>query len=133
MRVLSKKLGKYEGRNEKENELLDVCSDMILDWGFKWAIALFFGKDEDYAKHGKEELPKLYKSWNDILSDSPSGPYVLGDHISYVDFGLYHIIEDDQSADLLKGNKTEYPHLVKFIEAMNSRPNLSKYLATERK
>lgn len=133
MRMISKKLGKYEGANDEENHLLDVYSDMVTDWGNKWALAVFvLGGGEALEKHGREDVPKLYKTWNDVLSDAPNGPYLLGDRVSYADFALYHILEDDKSSDLLTTKADDYPRIHAFMKEMESRPKLSKYFATDR-
>ncbi|KAL7314420.1 hypothetical protein PS15m_005991 [Mucor circinelloides] len=127
MRFLSHKLGQYEGSNEKEVQLLDAYSDMIMDWAFRWAIGVF-GDEAQLKAYKETHAVNNYKNFEEILSDN-EGPYLLGDKISYADFILYHMIEDDGSAI----DAASQPHLSAFINAIENRPNLKKYLATERK
>ncbi|CEP19121.1 hypothetical protein [Parasitella parasitica] len=129
MRYISRKLGKYEGSNDKENQLLDAYSDIIMDWASRWAAALF---SEDIPKatelYKGKQAPDAYKAFEEILSDT-EGPYLLGKEISYADFLLYHIMEDDGS----EINSESQPRLSRFKTEFEKRPNLAKYLATERK
>lgn len=127
MRFLSHKLGQYEGSNEKEVQLLDAYSDMIMDWAFRWAIGVF-GDEAQLKAYKETHAVNNYKNFEEILSDN-EGPFLLGDKISYADFILYHMIEDDGSAI----DAASQPHLSAFINAIENRPNLKKYLATERK
>lgn len=127
MRFLSHKLGQYEGSNEKEVQLLDAYSDMIMDWAFRWATGIF-GDEAQLKTYKETHAVNNYKNFEEILSDN-EGPYLLGDKVSYADFILYHMIEDDGSAI----DAASQPHLSAFINAIENRPNLKKYLATERK
>lgn len=129
MRFISKKLGKYQGENDDEEQLLDSYTDIIMDWAGKWAGAIFGNNEETLKSYRAEYVPQSHKTWDDILSDVTSGPYLLGDRISYADFALYHILEDDNEAQV---DATSYPHLAAFVQAIQARPNLSKYLATDR-
>jgi glutathione S-transferase len=129
MRFISHKLGKYEGRNDEENQLLDAYSDAIMDWAFRWAIASFNDPTEEQKQNYKDNVAaNAYKLFEDVLSDT-EGPYLLGENISYADFVLYHMMEDDGSAI----NAVSQPYLSAFVQAIQSRPNMKKYLATDRK
>ncbi len=133
MRFLSKKLGKYEGQNDDENQLLDSYSDLLADWASIWIDATFFGSSEDSHKiHVAKVLPQNLSLWNDILSDTTSGPFLLGDRITYPDFFLYHMLEDEISLSS-SINADTHPHIAAFMKAIEARPNLSKYLASDRK
>lgn len=46
--------------------------------------------------------------------------------ISYADFLIYHLLDDDLALDRL----TDSPNLIKFVESFEQRPNIKKYLAT---
>ncbi|KAI8967885.1 glutathione S-transferase [Mycotypha africana] len=127
MRFIARKLGQYEGKDDDENQLLDAYSDMIMDWATAWAIATFRGTDEQRENYKTTTSPEKYETWETILSNK-KGPYVLGERITYVDFLLFHVLEDDDHVDALK-----HPNLSKFVEAMKNRPNLKPYLATDRK
>lgn len=127
MRLLSRKLGQYEGSNEKEVQLLDAYSDMLMDWAGRWAAGVF-GTEDQLKAYKETHAVNNYKAFEEILSDT-EGPYLLGDKISYADFVLYHMIEDDGSAI----DAASQPHLSAFSQAMENRPNLKKYFATDRK
>lgn len=130
MRFLSRKLGQYEGQDDEENQILDAYTDMVNDWIQRWVKVTFNDPAEDLVKTYREETaPKTFKTWNDILADK-NGPYILGERISYADFVLFHMLEDDTFIEICP--KT-YPHLSTFFETMKNRPNLKKYLATDRK
>ncbi|KAG2234555.1 glutathione S-transferase [Thamnidium elegans] len=130
LRFLSHKLGKYEGDNEDEFQLLDVYTDMANDWVGRWVKTVFGNPSEETVKTYREETaPQTFKTWDDILSDT-KGPFLLGEKISYADFTLFHMLEDDTT---IKVCAETYPHLSAFVEAVNNRPNLKKYLATDRK
>ncbi|KAL0576430.1 hypothetical protein ABG067_008931, partial [Albugo candida] len=123
-------LGQYEGQNDDENQLLDAYTDLVLDWANKWATALFSGNEELSKKHETEYVPQALNTWNDILSDVTSGPFILGDRITYADFALYHVLEDASPVSI---DAQVHPHIAAFTKAIDSRHNLSKYLASERK
>lgn len=55
---------------------------------------------------------------------------LLGESISYADFALYHMLEDDFS---LNFDDIEYLYIATFVEAVQNRPNLKVYFATDRK
>lgn len=46
--------------------------------------------------------------------------------ITYVDFLVYHLIDDDDARTRLD----EYPNLKLFAETFEERPNINKYLAS---
>ncbi|KAI9358706.1 glutathione S-transferase [Pilaira anomala] len=129
LRVLSRKLGKYDGENEDEVHLLDAYTDMINDWGTKWGNAYFHNHTEENMKTYKEvTCPAIFKTWDAIISDS-NGPFLLGERISYADFVLFHMLEDDPT---VKITVETHPNLYNFMEAFKNRPNMRKYLTSDR-
>lgn len=126
IRFLVNKLGQYGGRNDDEVQLLDAYTDTIVDWMTNFITYAYRNGDAD--TYLKKQAPLALKTMEDILSDSTSGPYILGDYISYTDFLLYHALEED-GTEITSEN---YPHIHQFIQAMENRPNLKKYLATDR-
>jgi glutathione S-transferase len=128
LRLISHKLGKYGGRNEEEAHLVDAYTDIVMDWAGKWAEALFGSNAEEALKTYKETtIPEFMNTFEDILSDT-EGPYLLGQEISYADFALYHLLEDDGSAI----DASTHPRLTAFVQAIENRPNIKAYLATDR-
>ncbi|KAG1189204.1 hypothetical protein G6F36_004074 [Rhizopus arrhizus] len=126
LRYLSAKLDyKYHGSNEEENYILDVVSDVTNDW-FENMKNAFFGDEEKKKHHAKVQTPSWLIKFENYYSDCKEGPYVLGNKITYADFLVYHLIEDDGARDLLD----DYPNLKLFAEAFEERPNIKKYLAS---
>lgn len=130
MRFLATKLNQYQGSNEDEVQLLDAYADVLSDWTSKWAFSVFGAFSEVAAKNFFEDTrPQLYKNFDAILSET-QGPYLLGNTITYPDFLLYHILEDDKDAQV---DADAYPYIATFAEAIKNRPNLKTYFATDRK
>ncbi|KAG0743450.1 hypothetical protein G6F62_000660 [Rhizopus arrhizus] len=125
MRYLSIKLGrKYHGTNDEEDYHLDVVSDLTNDW-FESLKNSFFGDEEKKKHHAEVERPNWLSKFEKYYSDN-EGPYLLGNRITYVDFLVYHLIDDDDARTRLD----EYPNLKLFAETFEERPNINKYLAS---
>ncbi|KAF7729508.1 hypothetical protein EC973_004182 [Apophysomyces ossiformis] len=123
LRYVSKKTGKYIGANDEENQYLDALADTSADWNVSWANARFRGTDEQKKTHAEETLPKYLNIFEKIYAKH-DGPYALGQQITYIDFMIYHRI-DDEGADY-----KAYPHLAAFVKAFTERPSLQKHLAS---
>ncbi|RCI04010.1 hypothetical protein CU098_011149 [Rhizopus stolonifer] len=132
MRFISKKLDKYQGKDEDEAQLVDAYADTVTDDITRWAAANFRGIEQLTQKYNEVDRPQAFETYERILGSKP-GPYLLGEEVSYADFFLYHYLEDDASAFEASDFKSTHPHLAAFIEAIQNRPNLKKYLATDRK
>ncbi|KAG1472193.1 hypothetical protein G6F56_001690 [Rhizopus delemar] len=126
MRYLSAKMDyKYHGSTEEENFQLDVISDMTDDW-FEHMKNAFFGDDAKKKHHAETQRPGWLAKFEKYYSDNTEGPYILGNKITYSDFLIYHLIDDDSARDLL----SDYPNLKIFAEAFEARPNIKEYLKT---
>ncbi|KAI9247695.1 hypothetical protein BDA99DRAFT_565066 [Phascolomyces articulosus] len=121
IRLLSKQLGKYYGKNLDEEHLVDTVASFSNDWYDKFVQRSWLRPDlrED---HLKEDVPfhlqrlDRYYALND-------GPYVLGSEVSFGDFQVYHMITDE------KLKLTDLPpHLITLVKAIQERPNLKNYL-----
>jgi len=56
----------------------------------------------------------------------------LGDKVTYADFVIYQVAHDEElTRDGRKGLK-DYPRIVQLVDAMERRPNVKKYLESER-
>ncbi|KAG2203404.1 hypothetical protein INT47_010102, partial [Mucor saturninus] len=129
LRFLSHKLNKYEGSNDDEVQLLDAYTDSIMDWSTRWMDSNFdFFNEKMIKKYNEEMSPQFHKTFDTALSNTP-GPFLLGEAITYPDFALYHIMEDDTH---VKFDVKALPNLAAFVEAIRNRPNLKTYLATDR-
>ncbi|ORE11129.1 glutathione S-transferase [Rhizopus microsporus var. microsporus] len=123
MRFLAKKLGKYLGENDDEEHLLDAYADFAGDWTSRWATTLFRGSDEDKKVYAETTFPQTLDTVEQMLSKS-SGPYLLGERITYADFLIFHQLDDDNQA---KVDSQKHPHLAAFVEAIKNRPSLQKH------
>ncbi|CAO3625737.1 unnamed protein product [Mucor hiemalis] len=121
MRYISVKLGnKYHGSTDEENQLLDCIADITNDW-FESLKNSFFGSEEQKIKQRDVTTPKYIDTFEKYYSVE-NGPYILGEKISYADFLVYHMIDDDSARDRLGDS----PNLTKFVEAFEERPNIKK-------
>ncbi|KAG0738904.1 hypothetical protein G6F65_005311 [Rhizopus arrhizus] len=135
MRVIAKKLGKYNGENEEEEYLLDAYSDSMNDWMTKWGTALFVGNEETLKTYKETHRVNAHKMLNRMFSLN-KGPYVLGEKITYIDFFIYHILDDDTKTIVdieaeAHVDAETYPHVATFIEAFKNRPNLKGSIALQ--
>nr|AAL02368.1 class gamma glutathione S-transferase [Cunninghamella elegans] len=123
MRFLGKKLGKYVGKNDEENYFLDTAADLVRDW-LVTAFKVFRETDEEKLKeHFENDTKKYLGIFNDIYGEH-QGPYILGEEITYPDFLVYHLLDDDKALDHL----ADYPNLQQFVNTFTQRPNLKSYL-----
>ncbi|KAI8148197.1 hypothetical protein BJV82DRAFT_663579 [Fennellomyces sp. T-0311] len=72
----------------------------------------------DYAPKNFARFERLYSA--------KEAPYLLGSEITYVDFIVYHTLEEQRRTKDLK----EFPALAAFVEGFEARSNISKYLAS---
>ncbi|CEG80253.1 hypothetical protein RMATCC62417_14615 [Rhizopus microsporus] len=124
MRYISAKLGnKYHSSTDEESYLLDVVSDMTNDW-FESIKKLYLGNEEEKTRHIEVITPNWLKKFDNYYSCYQDGPYLLGNKITYPDFLVYHLLDDDQCLQRLD----EYPKLKAFVKAFEERPNIKEYL-----
>ncbi|ORZ17708.1 class gamma glutathione S-transferase [Absidia repens] len=131
MRFLSKKLGKYAGANDEEEYRLDTVADIVRDHFGSYG-PLFRSTDQEKLKeHFEKDTKKYLAAYNNIYGEK-DGAYILGDEISYADFLVYHMIDDDNYAlrDHFELIQKDYPNVARFIKAFIQRPKLVDYLAS---
>ncbi|KAF1799913.1 glutathione S-transferase [Mucor lusitanicus] len=129
MRYISNKLGKYIASNEEDVQLVDAYADVVMGWIDRWANAYFWNPNEETVKkYEGEQIAQAYTDFENILA-TRGGPYLLGETITYPDFVLFHMMEDDGTA---ASKAPTHPHVDAFIKAMQERPNLKPYLTTDR-
>ncbi|KAI8049143.1 glutathione S-transferase [Gilbertella persicaria] len=125
MRYISAKLGyKYHGSTPEETQFVDVVTELTEVWFEKLKKAAFTS-EEARKHHFTVETPQELAMFDKYYSDYP-GPYLLGDKFTYADILVYHMIDDDMALDKLENT----PHLAKFVEAFEQRPNIKPYLAS---
>ncbi|KAI8636871.1 glutathione S-transferase [Parasitella parasitica] len=129
MRYISNKLGKYIAANDEDAQLVDSYADIVMGWVDRWANAYFWNPNEEtIQKYESVQINQAYDDFENILVTN-GGPYLLGNTITYPDFALFHMIEDDGTA---AARSSTHPHVAAFIKEMQNRPNLKAYLKTDR-
>jgi len=81
-------------------------------------------------------LPKYLTHFAQVLEHGPkSRRWLLGAAPSYVDLSLFQVIEGLHYAfpRAMKGFATRYPALAGLRDAVRERPNIARYLASERR
>ncbi|RAL03505.1 glutathione S-transferase [Aspergillus ibericus CBS 121593] len=121
LRYLARDLGRYDGETNWERYLVDAVADIYIDWRAEWVCNLMKKSD----KYKNELAPKYFNLIEKYYSDS-EGPYLLGDKITYVDFAVYQIIDNDRrtgtAVETLPGS------LVRLQEAVEKRDNIAAYI-----
>lgn len=105
------------------------------------ATSLYYEQQEDAAKAYsvfflKERLPKFLGYFERVLRQNPSGDkQIIGDRLSYVDLSLFQVIEGLLYAfpRAMRGYATEYRALAAIHETVRERPNIKRYLASDRR
>jgi glutaredoxin len=129
MRYISNKLGMYVASNDEDTQLVDSYADIVMGWVDRWANAYFWNpNDETIKKYETVQIAEAYTDFENILA-TRKGPYLLGETITYPDFALFHMMEED---DTVADKTSTHPNVDAFIKAMQNRPNLKQYLATDR-
>lgn len=100
-------------------------------------IIAFFSPDKDklYPEHQKGNRANFLKALNQHLSShdlSQSGPFVIGKDVTYADLVIYQICHDEQLVQDGRAGLKEYPRLAKLVDAVESRPNVQKFLKSDR-
>ncbi|KAI8885307.1 glutathione S-transferase [Backusella circina FSU 941] len=133
LRFLAKKLGKYDGKDDDEIQLVDAISDAVGDWYGQWGLAVWGGQttpeggETPVEKYNRETFPASVKEFDAVLGKT-SGPYLLGDEPTYADFMLYHVVDDSKVTGA--PSIADFPNMDKFVKAIESRPNLKDYIAS---
>ena len=100
----------------------------------------WFSEDREKVYYGDHcnnprDRPGYLKGINQQLQRNPAsagGPYILGQKISYADFVLYQICHDEKLTQNGQAGLKEYPRLAQLADAMESRPNIKSFLASDR-
>jgi glutathione S-transferase len=81
-------------------------------------------------------IPKFLSYFERVLEQSPHGPeHAVGDRLSYVDLSLFQVTEGLRYAfpNAMARFAMRYPGLAALHEAVAKRPNIAKYLTSERR
>ncbi|KAJ4264522.1 hypothetical protein NW762_005724 [Fusarium torreyae] len=121
LRFLSRDLGRYDGITSEDKYLVDLVSDIYVDWRVHWVTNLK-GPNREY----KETIaPQYYDLIGKYYADR-EGPYLLGDEVSYADFAVYVSIDNDARTGTLPDTLPE--SVTKFKAALEARPNIVDYI-----
>ncbi|KAI4098218.1 MAG: hypothetical protein L6R37_006617 [Teloschistes peruensis] len=136
LRHFARQLGEYDGETEEEKYLADMICDIGSDWRTLFVNAFFSpDKDEAYPKHQETDRNRFLKALETHLSShdlSRQGPYVIGEKVTYADLVIYQVMHDENlTQDGGKGLQ-EYPRLKQLVDAFEGRPNVQKFLESER-
>ncbi|KAL7785709.1 hypothetical protein V8C43DRAFT_290794 [Trichoderma afarasin] len=123
LRYLSRRAGAYDGESNYEKYLVDAVSDIYNDWRTGWVTQLT-AKAPDYQGTHVKKFQDLF---TDFYSRDASGPYLLGDKPTYVDFAVFQALDNDEAIG--HGPDTLSEPLKKLRDAILVRPNVQGYLA----
>ncbi|KAM0550269.1 hypothetical protein ACHAPJ_008939 [Fusarium lateritium] len=124
IRYLSRDLGKYDGTTNEDKYLVDLVSDIYVDWRVQWVVNLK-SQDADVKKEYKETYTPQYYDLLDTYYTEREGPYLLGEQVSYADFAVYVSIDNDARTGTLPATLPK--SIVKFKATFEARPNLIEY------
>lgn len=101
-------------------------------------VEAFFSDNmkETYPEHCKTTRPRFMHAFETHLKThdlSRSGPFIIGEKITYADMVLYQVLHDENlTQQERKGMKDEYPRLTKLVDAVEARPNIKAFLQSDR-
>ncbi|KAH7217497.1 hypothetical protein BKA60DRAFT_491673 [Fusarium oxysporum] len=121
LRYLSRELGAYDGTTNDDKYLVDLVSDIYVDWRVQW-VANLKGLNPDYKE---KDAPPYYELLGQYYAER-EGPYLLGDTVSYADFAVYVSLDNDIRTKTLPETLPE--SIVKFRNAFEARPNIAAYI-----
>jgi len=90
-------------------------------------------KDTEYPKHQQTTRQNFLKALERHLSShslSTSGPYVIGNKITYADLVVYQVCHDENLTQDGRQGLKEFPRLVKLVDAVEGRENVKRFLAS---
>jgi glutathione S-transferase len=84
----------------------------------------------------KRRIPKFLGYFERVLAQNPQGEkQAIGDSLTYVDLSLFQLVEGLHYAfpRAMKPFARKYPALARLREAVAKRPNIARYLASQRR
>lgn len=88
-----------------------------------------------YEKYTQDARPEWLKALNEQLSSnslSTSGPYVIGNTVTYADLVAYQIMHDEGLTKNGRAGLQNYSRLIQLVDAIEERPNVKAFLASDR-
>lgn len=110
---------------------------LISNSGRTLFVIAFFSPDKDnaYPKHKEGDRANFLKALNQHLSShesSQSGPFVIGNKVTYADLVIYQMCHDEQLTQNGRAGLKDYPRLTKLVDAVEDRPNVKRFLESDR-
>lgn len=144
---LGPKLGlapKEEGQRHLLNGLQLTITDLVLevhDTHHPIAISKYYEDQTEEAKARAAEfidnrIPKFLGYFERVLRQNPSGPgHIFGNSLTYVDLSLFQVYEGLRYAFPRATSHLDrrYPHLTALHAAVMKRPNIARYLQSDRR
>lgn len=106
----------------------DVLEMEVLDWrndGYK----LWYGPSENFEKDRPEYETRTKNRMVQLSKFMGSGPYVLGDKVTYIDFMLYEFLDNQRR--FIKGLLAPHANLENFVKKIESLPKVKEYLESD--
>jgi len=133
-----------EGARMLANGLQLTIADVVAeahDTHHPIASDLYYEDQKDAARLNasafiRQRMPKYLGYFERILTRNPRGDgQIIGAAITYVDLSLFQLIEGLAYAfpRAMARFETHYPALARLRDAVAARPNIARYLASERR
>lgn len=105
------------------------------------AGSLYYEDQKEEAKARAAEfivyrIPMFLGYFERVLNQNPAGPdHPVGDGLTYVDLSLFQVVEGLRYAfpKAMRRTESEWPALIALHDAVARRPNISRYLESERR
>ncbi|KIW12687.1 hypothetical protein PV08_09965 [Exophiala spinifera] len=122
LRYLARSRGGYDGSSKYDKWLVDAVSDIYIDWRAQW-VANLSGNVPNYKTR---VVPEFYRIFDSYYSKT-DGPYLLGNTVSYVDFAVFQVLDNDAAV----GAEPEHvpATLIALKKAVSERPNIKEYIS----
>ncbi|HEY0123271.1 MAG TPA: glutathione S-transferase [Rhizobium sp.] len=133
-----------QGERHVVNGLQLTITDLVAevhDTHHPIATSKYYEEQKQEAKARAAEfidnrMPKFLGYFERVLRQNPHGPaHMFGDRLTYVDLSLFQVFEGLRYAfPRATAHLTdEYPHLATLHDAVAKRPNIARYLKSERR
>jgi glutathione S-transferase len=124
--------------------IMDGLVNELHDTHHPIAISQYYDEQKEEAKKRsssfiKDRLPKYFKYMQRLLDAKTSGegPWLYGDSLTYADLVLFQAVDGTKFSFPKSVEKLEksgdYDGVFKVYEAVKERPNISKYLESNRR
>ncbi|MBB3406993.1 glutathione S-transferase [Rhizobium sp. BK316] len=105
------------------------------------ATSLYYEDQKEEAKARsadfiRERIPKFLGYFERVLQQNPHGPkHIAGNALTYVDLSLFQIVEGLLYAfpKAMSSYRSKYPLLAALQDSVEQRPNISRYLKSDRR